>query len=159
MKIAARARKERKVTPKNQAELDRAHALADFHEAGNANADMTGEGNSRSPERQQVWQKPLSNTASFTNPRAVETLNAPIQGSEPNDSFNRSLNASQTTVNGGHAECSTAPGAGKISAFGAAAAEAMGDVNAKAQTDRRNAYKSPLAMTKEELGYDPRSHH
>ena len=32
--------------------IDRAQALADFHEAGNANADLLGEGNSKNPERQ-----------------------------------------------------------------------------------------------------------
>jgi hypothetical protein len=130
--------------------IDRAQAFADAHEAGAADLDMTGEGNSNDPKRQAA-------TRQLLGTQKGDPADHP--GATPGDAFDRELNATRTVVTGGHAECNTAPGAGKISAFGAAAAEAMGDVNAKAQTDRKNAYKSPLAMTKAQLGYDPRSHH
>ena len=71
-------------------------------------------------------------------------MNAPIQGSALNDEFNRLLNAANTVVQGGHASCNTAPGAGKISAFGAAAAEALGEDTAARNRERINEWQWPL---------------
>ncbi len=121
-------------TSAEQAQIDRASALADFHEAGNANADLLGEGNSKDPARQAASKIPLLTTKGDP---------ADHPGATPGDAFNRSLDLPDDKfVPMGHGLRSA--GEKAVTPF---------------TQPSRDLSKSPLALTKSDLGYDPRSHH
>ncbi len=127
------------MTPKNQAEIDRAQALADFHKAertGNADLNMTGEPNN-TPERLTAHLRPL-----LTNKGDP----ADHPGATLEDPFNRSLDLPDDKF---------APLGQGLKCAGEKAVTPF----TQSDTISRDRSKSPLAMNKSDLGYDPRTHH